>query len=285
MSMSPQQWMIEQSRHLGRALCLILDSADHHATRQALLASQGTAQCCSLYIGTPAADLANAGPFVFLIDNPEDRRLNELLNSPEMDWGWLASVSSEAGFAELVSHWRDRLIGGKRPHQALYRFHDNRVLSRALRHLSPDDVPGYLGPISSVCYWQGQQWQTFDNPAPGIHPVPETPAWWDVPADRSVCARLREANAHRYLLGEHFEAYFAIADQQDPEQWLKQQLAQADAWGWCAPEQVAFWLLQCLKETTGDPAQRWKARPDETPADHYERIYQEVQFWQGGGPL
>ena len=180
-NMSPQQWMIEQHQ-FGHSLCLILDSEDERQTRQALLDSQDADQYCSVYSETPVADLADAGPFMFLIENPEDGQLNELLKAPERNWGWLASIPLEAGLQELVKHWRERLIVGTRPYQALYRFHDNRVLTRALKHLATEAIAGYLGPIISVCYWQGQHWETLSNPAPGNHPAPESPAWCPVGA-------------------------------------------------------------------------------------------------------
>ncbi|AZC31199.1 hypothetical protein C4K38_3239 [Pseudomonas chlororaphis subsp. piscium] len=277
---SPQQWMIEQ-RRLGCSVCLILDSEGETDIRQALLNNRDADQYCSVYSETPVADLANAGPFIFLIDNPEDRRLNELLKVPERNWGWLASVAPKAGRNELVRHWRERLIVGIRPHQALYRFHDNRVLSRALGHLAAGALPEYLGPVISVCYWQGEHWQARANPAPGNYPVPKNPAWCNVPAEGDQSAHLREVNARRYLLAQHLDAYARIAEQQDPDLWLSTHLALADAWSWQSPEQLEFLLVQSLKETDGTLAARWQAHPDETPAAHFQRVYQATQFWQG----
>lgn len=282
--MSAQQWMIEQ-RQLGHFLCLILDSEDERQIRQVLLGSHDNDQYCSLYSETSAADLADAGPFLFLIGNPEDRQLNELLKAPERNWGWLASIPRETALQELAKHWRERLIVGTRPYQALYRFHDNRVLTRALKHLTTEAIPGYLGPIISVCYWQGQHWETLTNPKPGNHPVPESPAWCGVPVEGEQSAPIREVNARRYLLAEHLDAYARIAEQQDPDLWLSTQLALADSWGWQAPEQLEFLLIQSLKEIDGTFAKRWQARPDETPDAHFERVYQAIQFWQAEAPL
>ncbi|MPR04660.1 DUF4123 domain-containing protein [Pseudomonas sp. MAFF 212408] len=283
-TLSPRQWMIEQ-RHLGYRLCLILDSEGEHETRQALIGAQNADHYCSVYSETPVAELASAGPFVFLIDNPDDRRLNALLDAPERNWGWLASVPPEAGLNALAKHWRDRLIVGARPYQALYRFHDNRVLTRALAHLTGGAVAGYLGPIASVCYWQGEHWLTLNNCAPGNHPVPERPAWCEVPVESDQFARISQINARRYLLAEHLDAYARIAEQQDPDLWLSTQLELAEAWGWRSPEQVEFLLVQSLKATNGTLAERWQGRASETPVTHFERIYQEVQFWQGDAPL
>ena len=48
---------------------------------------------------------------------------------------------------------------------------------------------------------------------------------------------------------------------------------------------LEFLLVQSLKETDDTLAKRWQARPDETPAAHFERVYQATQFWQGDAPL
>lgn len=282
--LAPQQWMAEQ-RHLGRSVCLILDSMDELTARNGLLNNRAPDFYCSVYRETPAADMADAGPFMFLIDDPEDGHLSELLKAPERNWGWLSSIAPEAGLQTLVKHWRERLIVGVRPHQALYRFHDNRVLARALKHLTTATVAGYLGPTISVCYWQGEHWETLSNPAPGNHPVPESPAWRDVPVEVDQRAYTREVNARRYLLAEHLDAYARIAAQQDPDLWLRAQLALADTWGWQTPEQLEFLLLQGLKDINGQFAQRWRVHPNENPASHYQRVYQEVRFWQEEGPL
>ncbi len=55
--------------------------------------------------------------------------------------------------------------------------------------------------------------------------------------------------------------------------------------GWQASEQLEFLLVQRLKTTTDPLAQRWEARPGESPDAHFQRVFQEVQFWQGDGPL
>lgn len=119
-------------------------------------------------------------------------------------------------------------------------------MTRALNHLATGAIPGYLGPIISVCYWQGQQWETLSNPTPGNHPVPERPAWCEVPVEGDQSAQIREVNARRYLLAEHLDAYARITEQQDPDLWLSTQLALADTWGWQAPEQLEFFLVQSL---------------------------------------
>ncbi|MCY1187017.1 hypothetical protein D9M73_279460 [compost metagenome] len=86
-------------------------------------------------------------------------------------------------------------------------------------------------------------------------------------------------------MDEHLEAYTALAEQQDPDAWLIQQLQLADAWGWTAAEQLEFLLVQSLVAPGHSLVQRWAAHPDETPAAHFERRYQEVRFWQGDATI
>ncbi len=279
----PRQWMTEQ-RRLGHSLCLVLDSADEHEIRQSLLKALPYGQYLSVYRETPVAELADVGPFIFVLDNPDDSRLHELLKVPERNWGWFASLQ-HGDLLALAEHWRERLMIGTRPRQALYRFHDNRVLARAVEYLPVEAYPAYLGPAISVCYWQGQHWASTDNPAPGACPVPDEPLWLQTPVPERQSMEIRLANAHRYLLAEHVEAYARLAEQQDHEAWLSSQLALADAWGWSVPEQLAFLLTQSLKAPAYTLPEHWQVRPDENPIEHFERVSQATAFWQGDAPL
>jgi len=275
----PRQWMNEQRRS-GHELCLVLDSQNERETRQLLLKASGHDQYLSVYNGTTLANLADAGPFIFTLDQPSDRRLDELLDHPERNWGWLASVEKGA-LRQLVSHWQERLIVGTRPYQALYRFHDNRVLSRALQHLPVEAYPALLGPAISVCYWDGTAWKTTLNPAPGTHPVPDNPLWLRTPLPQPQASEIRRLNAHRYLLAEHVEAYAKLAEVHDPDAWLRERLALADAWGWLEPQQLEFLLIQSLQAPGFTLSPQWEVRGDESPVEHFERVRQLVGFWRG----
>lgn len=173
---------------------------------------------------------------------------------------------------------------GVRPDQRLYRFHDNRVLARALRHLPEDALPAYLGPAISVCYWQGACWAVAVNPAPGRYAVPVAPAWLEVPLPERQAREILKANAHRYLLDVHEAAYIALADQRDPEVWLEQQVAQAQAWGWAA-ERLEFLLIVALTMPGHGQPDSWQPREGESPEAHFERFVQESRFWRGEVPL
>lgn len=279
----PRQWMNEQ-RRLGRELCLVLDSQNERETRQLLLKSSGHDHYLSVYNATTLANLADAGPFIFTLEQSGDRRLDELLDHPERNWGWLASVEKGA-LGGLVNHWQQRLIVGTRPYQALYRFHDNRVLSRALKHLRPEEYPAFLGPAISVCYWDGAAWNTAHNPIPGTYPVPDQPLWLRTPLPQPQASEIRRLNAHRYLLAEHVEAYVNLAEEHDPDAWLRERLALADRWGWLEPEQLEFLLIQSLQAPGFTLPPEWEVRGDESPAEHFERVRQLVGFWRGDVPI
>lgn len=275
-----QRWLIEQ-HHADRLLCLVLDSQNERDMRQRWLKSSRYEQYASVYGETVVAELADTGPFLFTFDQPDDRRLDALLDRPDSHWGWLASLG-QGELKTWVRHWQERLIVGARPHQALYRFHDNRVLARALEHLPPEALPAYLGPAISVCYWQGSRWQSTDNPTPGIYPLPDSPPWLHLPMPEEPAMEIRLANAHRFLLAEHVQAYAGLAGSQDPQIWLRERLTQAQAWGWLAPERLEFLLIQSLHTPTLAP--HWQPRPDETPDEHFDRVDLLSKSWSGEMP-
>ena len=279
----PRQWMDDQLR-LGQTLCLILDSEGELVARQALLSPHDLERYSCIYSQMPISDLANAGPFIFLIDNPGDARLKPLLDEPERNWGWLASIR-HGDLPALTRHWRERLIIGTRPHRALYRFHDNRVLGRALAHIPEEARPEYLGPAISVCYWQGGQWNVAHNPAPGEYPLPADPGWLNVPVSDDRAMAILHSNNYRYLWAKHHEELRRLSQRQDPSTWLTEQLSHAQQWGWTDPEQVRFLVIRKLTEAEAPIINNWAPREGETPQAHYERLLNEVKFWSGEGSL
>ncbi|WP_421556524.1 DUF4123 domain-containing protein [Pseudomonas kitaguniensis] len=278
-----EQWLQEQ-RQQGRHLYLVLDTHGQLEERTALACERGVDQYRNLYIGTPAESLANVAPYLFHLGNTGHPALRALLDTPERHWGWLASAAS-ADLDALTTHWQNRLVKGERPNQALYRFHDNRVLGRALACLHPEQRPDYLGLITSVCYWQAGQWAVTDNPNPGIHPLPADPAWCHTPTPESTVKSLQFDNARRYLARKHIGRLLDLARQQDIDSWLRGQLDLAHTWGWQEPHTLHFLLTQSVLAPDYTAPKSWLPRPNETPQAHVDRVYQEALYWQGDGPL
>lgn len=279
---TPEQWQQEQTLQ-GRRLYLVLDTDGQLDERNALAGALSIVQYRNLYLGTPASSLANVAPYLFELDTAARPALQTLLDTPERHWGWLASAAS-TDLDTLASHWQDRLVTGKRPNQALYRFHDNRVLGRALAFLQPGQRPAYLGPIASVCYWQAGHWRVIDNPAPGVYPLPSDPAWLSTPTPEALFASVQFDNTRRYLVREHIDNLARLAEQQDVDTWLRNQLDLARTWGWQEPEQLHFLLTQSLQTPDYVLPKSWLPQPHETPSTHFDRLYQEKLFWQGDAP-
>ncbi|MGC6373458.1 DUF4123 domain-containing protein [Pseudomonas sp. S2.OTC.A_B10] len=269
MEITSGQWMAQQQQ-AGRRLCLVLQGESE--ARGLLLATRTVAEYCSLYAETCVAELAADGPVILLLDHVNEPGLVGLLQNPLRNWGWLGSLPDD-DLSDVTVHWRDRLVAGPTGRQALYRFHDNRTLARALVHLPAEDWPAFLGPLISVCYWQGERWRCGDNPAPGTYPVPDPAPWLEVPNPQS--GAILQANILRYLLAEHSEALSQLAEFQDPRIWLEQVLEQARAWQWERPDQLEFLVVRRLVEATGDVVIRWQPMRGEVAEDHFQRVVEE----------
>lgn len=278
-----EQWLHAQAEH-GRRIYLVLDADGQLEERNALIAMLDSDQYRNLYVGTLAASLADMAPYLIQLESTEHPALQTLLHTPGRNWGWLGSA--ETGDLEtLTRHWQDRLISGERPNQALYRIHDNRVLGRALAFLLPEQRPDFLGPLSSVCYWHADQWQSANNPAPGMYPLPPDPAWSKTPIPEATFTGQQFDNTRRYLVREHSERLIKLVEQYDLDTWLRQQLELARTWQWREPEQIHFLLTQSLQASSYALPKAWLPKPDETPSMHFDRLYQEALYWQGDAPL
>ena len=271
MQCEPGRWMAQQQQ-AGHRLCLILDG--NHDARQPLLAVRTLSQYCALYGETAVAELATAGPIILLLEQVGELALVDLLQHPQANWGWIGSLSDE-DLTPVVRHWRERLLVGPAGAQALYRFHDNRTLARALEYLPNEHWPGFLGPLINVCYWHAGRWHPRENPAPGEYAVPAPAPWLHTPNPQA--AAILHANILRYLLAEHGESLAALVAFQDPKTWLKQLLEQAQAWQWQTPEQLEFLVVHRLEEATGSSVIQWPPLQGEASEDHFERV---VKQWQ-----
>lgn len=126
--MAPGQWMAQQQQ-AGRRLCLVLEGSSD--ARLSLIASRNLAQCLSVYGGSAVAALAAAGPVILLVEQLGEPALVSLLEQPQANWGWLGSLP-DTDLGGVIEHWHARMLVGPPGKQALYRFHDNRTLARAL---------------------------------------------------------------------------------------------------------------------------------------------------------
>ncbi|MNN66199.1 hypothetical protein D3C81_1817610 [compost metagenome] len=105
-----------------------------------------------------------------------------------------------------------------------------------------------------------------------------------MPVTPQQAKQTRFLNARRFLLAEHVQAFASLAEQQDPEAWLRVTLDQAEAWHWQAPEQLEFLLTQSLLTPAQALAPYWQVRSAESPDEHFERVRLMVAFWQGDAP-
>lgn len=263
--LTPWQWMARE-RACGRDIVLMLGAGSD--ARQALMARLGSERWSVLYQQTDVAHLAAQGPACFLIGEGEVRLLQGLFEAPQGNWGWLASLAPGA-LPDWVEHWRARLLLGQRPQRALYRFHDNRVLARAMA--VADRRAEWLGQAISVCYWQATAWRVVDNPVPRAYPVPPVPVWLPTPAEVEGNG-VALANAHRYLYSQHLDAYCTLAQSQMPLEWLQRQLRQARAWGWHTGEQIEFLLMLSLRSPGYEVPRECAPLVDESPQAHLERL-------------
>ena len=266
----PHQWIDEQ-RGQGRDVCLVLDAQHEIEARTALLSERAHDRYCSVYSQTPVAELAAAGPFLIVLDSADIARMTELLRAPERNWGWLASIAP-GDLPVWLAHWRARCLVGVSSNRALYRFQDNRVLTRALGHLPVGTLPAYLGSAISVCYWQGDQWASVDNPMPGEYPLPIVASWLNVPATNSQRAAICEANALRFLMEHHQQACLHVVKQLPLLEWIRLQCKQADDWGWGRAEQLEFLLTHSLKFPGYELPVQWHPHPEENAAEHFQRV-------------
>lgn len=274
-----EQWLHDQSA-IGQQIYLVLDSLGQLDERNALVTELGAQGYRNLYIGTPAESLAKNGPYLFELASFDLPVLRALFASPERNWGWLASAEY-TDLEPISDHWRERLVTGEPPNQAVYRFQDNRVLARALAYLQPGQRPEYLGPLSSVCYWHAEQWTITYNPAPAEYPLPKDPAWFQTPIPEATTKGVQFDNARRYLVGAYTDDLLSLAEHRDIDTWLRGQLDQAETWGWQEPEQIHFLLVQSLLAPDYELPPIWQPQPHETPAMHFDRVYQEELYWQG----
>ncbi|MGP0127670.1 DUF4123 domain-containing protein, partial [Pseudomonas bubulae] len=125
----------------------------------------------------------------------------------------------------------------------------------------------YLGLMTSVCYWQAEQWTVTDNPDPGIYPLPTDPAWCHTPTPEETFKGIQFDNTRRYLVREHLDTLLYLAREQDIDAWLRGQLDLAYTWGWQEPDSIHFLLTQSLQAPDWTPTPKLATPAKRNPGD------------------
>jgi hypothetical protein len=274
MTQTALHWLAEQGRQ-HRAVLLIFDRLAEPELPARLPAASALPTCINLYQGSPAAPLAELGPWLVGVPDAQAPWLQAWLEQPEHHWGWLASVD-RFDLPQLLRHWHERTLIEERGRRILYRYQDNRVIARHLHALEAEQRPLLLGPLASCLAWDGQAWQSFDNPAPGLYPVPPDAPWLNVPEPAPIALAIRRRNLEQWLWQNHCAALCRLLEEQEFAPWLEHQLTQASAWGWHADDSVKFLLAHQLHpEQSKHPA--WTPLAGESPEAHLARCRQTFQ--------
>lgn len=264
-----RQWLAEQLAK-QRDLLMIMNKMKHSDPMVELFRNAPVADYVSLYKGTEFEDLAWRGPWLVRIEHHWTAAIDHLLTQPQQHWGWLGSVP-QLDLRQMAVHWRDRLLIHENNQRLYYRFQDNRLIARHLAALAPEQHPLLLGTLTSALCWDGQAWQTFDNPTPALCPAPFPMPWADVPEPEPYASLARRMQLRQWV----FENRMPAAQKrlrlgQRMDGWLDEQLALARQWQWQADEQVLFLVAYRLDpEQATHPA--WQPQEQESPQAHYLR--------------
>lgn len=270
---SPNQWLTEQRTH-RRQLLVIANPMAAPNPIPTLFANAPIRDYVKVYQGTPFENLAPLGPWLVRIDVSTMAALSALLQSPEHHWGWVASAE-QLDMNEVVAHWQARMLIHDEGQRALYRFQDNRVISRHLQALDNEQIPLLLGPLCSALCWDGKQWISVDNPAPGTYPEPFDTPWLQVPPTAEQSAAAQKATLETWLWENHLDATQQLLTRESLATWLQVQLDKADSWDWSRQEQIHFLLEHQLNADLANlPA--WAPRAEETPDVHFLRAQQDI---------
>lgn len=272
-SLLSSQWLSEQRRRQRQLLVIANPMAESNPI-PTLFANAPIRDYVKVYQGTPFENLAPLGPWLVRIDVSTMAALSALLQSPEHHWGWVASAE-QLDMNEVVAHWQARMLIHDEDQRALYRFQDNRVISRHLQALDNEQIPLLLGPLCSALCWDGKQWISVDNPAPGTYPEPFDTPWLQVPPAAEQSAAAQKAMLETWLWENHLEATQQLLTRESLAPWLQTQLDNAHSWGWSRPEQIHFLLEHQLSADLANlPA--WAPRADEAPDAHFVRVQQDI---------
>ncbi|UVE17754.1 DUF4123 domain-containing protein [Pseudomonas sp. LS44] len=268
--------MIDHARHwlqtqssLARELWLIVDRLAEPDPIQQLFGADLMQDYVSLFQDSAVADMAELGPWLVRLPDGHAPLLQAWLAEPERAWGWLASAEP-LDLQVLANHWRSRMLVDDNGQRSLYRFQDNRVITRHLLALSAEQRALLLGPLSSTLSWDGGAWQTIDNPSPGLYSVPTPAPWLHLPEPEQVTAAIQRHNLELWLWQNHTSALCQALETQPFDSWLDERLAQGNGWGWRSSESLQFLLEQHLNPALADHS-AWLPQPGETAEIHLAR--------------
>lgn len=268
-----QDWLADQLAQ-QRDLVLIIDRLAEPDPIRALFSADLMQDYVNLYQGTEFSDMTEVGPWLVRLHNPDAELIQTLLNTPESDWGWLASAE-HIDLADLAQHWQERLLVDEQEQRALYRFQDNRVIARHLGELSETQIPLLLGSLSSALCWDGQAWQRIHNPHPALYPAPFDKPWQELAEPEAVTQEVLRHNLEQWLWQNHSVATAQLAETQLVSSWLDAQLAQAKIWQWESLERVQFLLQHKLQPGFINHC-AWTVLAGETPDIHFARTSYEL---------
>ena len=175
MSDALNNWLGEQAR-LNRVLILALDSLAEPNPVTSLYSAGLMQRSVQLYRGTQYAEFAPISPWLTELPSADAEAFRKLLDEPQRNWGWIGSMD-KADLDSLTQHWRARMVIDEDGERSLFRFQDNRVIARCIANLSETERPVLLGPISSVLYWDEDQWKSADNAKLGVYTTPNPTPW------------------------------------------------------------------------------------------------------------
>lgn len=267
--------MIETSRywieqqHQARDLLVILDRQAEPDPVTLLFSNDAVQDYVELYRNTEFSDMLEMSPWLIIPTNNDSTRLEQLLENPHWNWGWLASTE-HTNLSELAKHWRDRMLVDAEDQRSLYRFQDNRVMARHLLALPPHQLPTLLGPITSALVWSGSSWHAIDNPTPALHSVPASAPWLQLPEPGEITSSIQQHNLTLWLWQQHSTATASLAETRNLKEWLDERLSLAKSWGWESNNCLEFLLSRHLSPALAEHPE-WQPRANETALEHYAR--------------
>jgi hypothetical protein len=260
---------IEQQHHRARNFVVILDRQAEPDPVALLFSNDVVQDYVELYRNTEISDMVDMSPWLISPTNNDCTRLQQLLENPHWNWGWLASTE-HSDLSDLGKHWRDRMLIDEEGRRSLYRFQDNRVIARHLLALSSHQLPALLGPINSALVWSGSTWHDIDNPAPALHPVPTSAAWLQLPEPGEITSAIQRHNLKLWLWQQHSTATAHLAEIRSIDEWLDERLRLAKSWGWESNKCLKFLLARHLSTAQAEHPE-WQPRANETELEHYAR--------------